>query len=351
MQLAHESILTGHLSVTSSVHKVLSEYYWPGIYRDVKRFVQACEVCNSSLHQGKIDKSSLNREITITGDERGVQRQQMDETSQVSEKTDDLTSMTSEDQDIMFSATFMVKLGVCQTFQEGEYSRKHKDMLQEQMCMTSHVKETLDNVTSVSVSSIQIEQNRNEAWTEGRPMGDDRRTGDMYEDGKVSFCNIVDGCRVKALDFDRKDVIVWIFSFMATMVMMMASCIGQWTCTLGNIFKIGAGDRSKRIRGWLPACCFIECCRLSIVLLYMTDNLHNLKFSETVIQIMWTYVVMRDVVEGVSMISEVPDWWLRSGKRKFTVDLNGSIANHGKAVWRYVLKRSAERSKVSLREF
>ena len=41
MQLAHESILTGHLSVTSSVHKVLSEYYWPGIYKDVKRFVQA----------------------------------------------------------------------------------------------------------------------------------------------------------------------------------------------------------------------------------------------------------------------------------------------------------------------
>ena len=175
----------------------------------------------------------LNRESTITGDERGVQRQQMDETSQVSgEKTDDLISMTSEDQDIMFSATFMVKVGVCQTFQEGEYSRKHKNTLQEQMCMTSHVKKKLDNVTSVSVSSIQIEQNGNEAWTEGRPMGDGRRTGDMYEDGKGSFCKIADGCRVKAEDFDRKDVIVWIFSFMAMMVMMMASCIGQWTCTL-----------------------------------------------------------------------------------------------------------------------
>ena len=68
-------------------------------------------------------------------------------------------------------------------------------------------------------------------------------------------------------------------------------------------------------------------------------------------EIMWTYVVMRDVVEGVSMISEVPDRWLRPGKQKFTVDLNGRIANHGKAIWRYVLKISAERSKVSLREF
>ena len=57
--------------------------------------------------------------------------------------------------------------------------------------------------------------------------------------------------------------------------------------------------------------------------------------------------MMRDVVEGVSMISEVPDRWIRPGKQKFTVDLNGSIANHGKAIWRYVLKRSAERSKES----
>ena len=88
-----------------------------------------------------------------------------------------------------------------------------------------------------------------------------------------------------------------------------------------------------------------------MVLLYMTDSLPIFKFSETVIQIMWTYVVMRDIVEGVSMISEVSDWWLQPGKRKFTVDLNGSIAKHGKAIWRYVLKRSAERSKVSLREF
>ena len=32
MQLAHESIMTGHVSVRSSVHKVLSEYYWPGAF-------------------------------------------------------------------------------------------------------------------------------------------------------------------------------------------------------------------------------------------------------------------------------------------------------------------------------
>ena len=83
----------------------------------------------------------------------------------------------------------------------------------------------------------------------------------------------------------------------------------------------------------------------------MTDDLTNFKFSKTVMHIMWTYAVIRDAVEGVSIISEVPDWWLPPSKRKLMVNINGSIANHGKAKWRYVLKRSAERSKISLREF
>ena len=347
MQLAHESILTGHLSVTSSVHKVQSEYYWPGIYRDVKHFVQSCEVCKSVPTEGKGDRNLSNGENIIKGEECSM-RQQMNETSQVSEKTDDLTSMTSEGQGIMYSGTFMVKVGACQTFQGGEYSRKQKDTLQEQT--TSHVKETVD-VTSAYVSNLQMEQNGNEALTERRPMRDGRRNGDMYKDRKVRFCNITDECKTSPDDIDRKDALVWFFSFMAMMVMMMASCIGQWTCTLGEIFRKDAGDCSKRIREWLLTGCFTECCRIGIVLFYMTDSLPIFKFSETVIQIMWTFVVMRDVVEGVSMISEVPDRWLRPGKRKFTLDLNGSIANHGKAIWRYVLKRSAERSKASVKEF
>ena len=349
MKLAHESILTGHLSVTSSVHKVLAEYYWPGIYRDVKRFVQSCKVCKSLLHEGKSDRNLTNGESILKGEEGGLQQQQMNETSQVSMKKEDPTSMVSEGQGIMYSGTFMVKVGACQTFQGGEYSRKQKDTLQKQM--KSHVKETLDNVTSANVSNLQMEQNGNEALTEGRPMGDGRRTGDMYEDGKVRFCNITDECRTSPDEFDRKDMIVWIFSFMAIMVMMMVSCIGKWTCTLGKIFRKGTECCSKRIRGWLLTGCCIEWCGISIVLLYIMDSLPIYKFSEAMIQIMWTYVVMLDVVEGVSLISEVPDRWLRPGKRKFTMDLNGSIANHGKAIWRYVLKRSAERSKVTLREF
>ena len=211
------------------------------------------------------------RESMIKGEEWGVQQQQMKGTTQVSEKTDDLTIMTSEDQDIMFSATFMVKVCVCQTFQQGECSTKRKDTLQEQMCMTSHVKKTLDNVTSVNVSTLQIEPNGNEALMERQPTEYRRKTVSMYKEKIVSIFNSADGYRAKADDFDRKGVIVWIFSFMTMTMMIMASCKGQWTCKLGKIFRKGAESCSKRIRGWLRACCFIECYRIGKVLLYMKD--------------------------------------------------------------------------------
>ena len=258
MQLAHESILTGHLSVTSSVHKVLSEYYWPGIYRDVKRFVQSCEVCKSVLHEGKSDRNLSNEESIIKGEECSVQKPQMNETSKVSMKKEDSTSMTSEGQGIMYNGTFMVKVGACQTFQEGECSTECKNTLQKQMCVTSHVRKTVDDVTSANVSYLQIRQNGNETLTERRPTEFCRRTGDMYENRKVRICNISDECRTSPDDFDREDMLVWIFSFMAMMVMMMASCIGQWTCTLGEIFRKGTECCSKRIRGWLLTGCFIE---------------------------------------------------------------------------------------------
>ena len=185
-----------------------------------------------AFNEGKSDRNLSNGESILKGEEGGLQQQQMNETSQVSMKKEDSTSMTSEGQGIMYSGTFMVKVGACQTFQEGGYRRMHKHTLQEQMRVTSHVRKTVDDVTSANVSDLQMEQNDNEFLMERRPMKD-RRTEDMYEDGKVRFCNITDEGRTSPDDCDRENMLVWIFSFMAMMVMMMASCIGQWTCTLG----------------------------------------------------------------------------------------------------------------------
>ena len=291
--------MVGHLAIKRSyMQKVLSEFYWPGINRDIKRFCQSCDICKRTIPKGKVVKAPLGKMSRI---------------------------------DVMFRRVATDLIGPLKpvTYNKNRYILTLVDYATrypEAVPLASIDTETVAEKLVRIFSRVGIP---NEALTERRPMSDGRRTGDMYENRKVRFCNITDECKV----------------------MMMASCIGQWTCTLGLIFRKGTECCSKRIKGWLLTGCFIECCRIGIVLLYMTDNLPCFKFSETVIQIMWIYVVMRDVVDGVSIITEVPDWWLRPGKQKFRVDLKDSIANHGKAIWRYVLKRSAERSKVSLREF
>ena len=55
--------------------------------------MQSCEVCKSVLHEGKIARNLSNGESIIKGEECGVQKPQMNETSQVSKTTDGLTSI------------------------------------------------------------------------------------------------------------------------------------------------------------------------------------------------------------------------------------------------------------------
>ena len=319
MKLAHESVIAGHLAIKRTMQKVLSEFYWPGINSDIKRFCQSCDICQRTTPKGKIVKAPLGKMPRIDVPFRRI-----------------ATDLIGPLKPVTYNKYRYILTLV-------DYATRYPEAVPLASIDTETVAEAL-------VSIFRRVGIPNEALMERQPTEDGRKTVCMNE-RKVSFCNISDECKTSLDDFDRKDVLVWIFSFMPMMVRMMASCIGQWTCTLGEIFRKGTECCSKRIRGWLLTGCFIEWCGISIVLLYMTDGLPNFKFSETVMEIMWTYVVMRDVVEGVSMISEVPNWWLRPGKQKFTLNINGSIANHGKVIWRYVLKRSAERSKVSLREF
>ena len=67
--------------------------------------------------------------------------------------------------------------------------------------MTSHVMETLDDVTLANVSTLQMEQNGNEAL-----MEDGKKTVCMYQEKIVSIYNSANGCRAKADDFNRKGV-------------------------------------------------------------------------------------------------------------------------------------------------
>ena len=54
MQLAHESIMAGHLGVKKTSDRVLAEFYWPGVQADVSRYCRSCDVCQRTFPKGKV---------------------------------------------------------------------------------------------------------------------------------------------------------------------------------------------------------------------------------------------------------------------------------------------------------
>ena len=45
LSLAHESPLAGHLGINKTYQKVLSNFYWPGLHKDVVKFCRSCHTC------------------------------------------------------------------------------------------------------------------------------------------------------------------------------------------------------------------------------------------------------------------------------------------------------------------
>lgn len=60
-KLAHESIMSGHLATSRTASRILSEFYWPGIQSDVKRFCRSCDICQRTIQKGKVSKYPLQK--------------------------------------------------------------------------------------------------------------------------------------------------------------------------------------------------------------------------------------------------------------------------------------------------
>lgn len=47
LQANHDHLLTGHSGISRTFDKIKKEYYWPGYYDTVRRYVSSCEICQS----------------------------------------------------------------------------------------------------------------------------------------------------------------------------------------------------------------------------------------------------------------------------------------------------------------
>ena len=57
LNLAHESILGGHLGLKKTGDKKRSQFFWPGLQQDVKLRCLACDLCQRTFPKGKVTRA------------------------------------------------------------------------------------------------------------------------------------------------------------------------------------------------------------------------------------------------------------------------------------------------------
>ena len=60
MQLAHDCIMSGHLAARKTTERILHDFYWPGIWKDVGHFCRSCDQCQRSAPKGQTGKVPLS---------------------------------------------------------------------------------------------------------------------------------------------------------------------------------------------------------------------------------------------------------------------------------------------------
>ena len=59
LEVAHDSILGGHLATKKTYDRVTSNLFWPGAYDDVTRYCQSCDICQRNIPKESCDKTPL----------------------------------------------------------------------------------------------------------------------------------------------------------------------------------------------------------------------------------------------------------------------------------------------------
>ena len=66
MSSAHDTTTEDHLGIKNTREKIISNFYWPGLYKDVARYCRSCDICQRTLRNETssrvLDVSSQTRD-------------------------------------------------------------------------------------------------------------------------------------------------------------------------------------------------------------------------------------------------------------------------------------------------
>lgn len=67
LRLAHEGLLSGHLSTEKTFNRIIPHFFWPAMRADVKRHCQSCDSCQRTIAKGKVAPVPLG-DVPLVGE-------------------------------------------------------------------------------------------------------------------------------------------------------------------------------------------------------------------------------------------------------------------------------------------
>jgi hypothetical protein len=61
MRVGHEAMMSGHLATKRTMDRIQRQFYWPGMQSEIRRFCRSCDVCQRTVHKGKVTKVPLGQ--------------------------------------------------------------------------------------------------------------------------------------------------------------------------------------------------------------------------------------------------------------------------------------------------
>ena len=61
LKLGHDSVLSGHMGMRRTKVKILSEFWWPGLDKDIRNYCRSCDVCQKTVAKGKVSSIPLGK--------------------------------------------------------------------------------------------------------------------------------------------------------------------------------------------------------------------------------------------------------------------------------------------------
>ena len=61
LKTAHDGVMSGHFGIRKTTDKILSQFYWPGLRRDVREYCRSCDTCQKTIPKGRVGKLPLGK--------------------------------------------------------------------------------------------------------------------------------------------------------------------------------------------------------------------------------------------------------------------------------------------------